>query len=556
MGQWKNLLNNLTVAQRVTILVLALAVGLGLFTLVRWRRESNFRPLYTGLSAEDAGAVVARLRETGADYRLSEDGGTVLVPSESAAELRLQMASVGLPKSGRIGFELFDRNTFGATEFTEQVNYRRALEGELERSVMSMAEVEKARVHLTFPKDSVFLESRQPAKASVMVKLRTGARLTAGNVQAIAHLAASAVEGLAPEMVSVLDMHGNLLNRPKRALPGEGEEASEAALSYRQSVEWDLLAKIHSTLDPLLGAEKFRAGVSADCDFSSGEQSEETFDPARSVMLTSQKTEEMTGAGGASGVPGTASNLPRPTSRPGAASSGVSRRTENISYQSSRIVRRVKLPQGTLRRLSIAVLIDQGARWEGEGAKRRRVLEPPPPDKLKSIRDVVAAATGLQPDRGDQLIVESLPFESTLRDEPMVSAPVPAPAPSGGWPPWLEPLARAPKWVQWAMTGAAVLLLVLAAGAVLFFRRRGHLEAEASTQASLPQGTGAASAGAAVATSKGERRLDAEAAALLELGPAPTKKSDVLVAHLREQIKKDPAAPAQVLQTWLTEERE
>ena len=226
----------------------------GLAAFSRWNRERDFRPLYSALSPEDAAAVLAKVRESGSEFRLSDNGTVVLVPSAKVAELRLQLAAAGIPKSGRIGFELFDKTNFGASDFTEQVNYHRALEGELERSVMSLAEVEQARVHITFPKDSVFLESRQPAKASVLVKLRAGAQLSAQNVAAICQLTASAVEGLAPEAVSVVDMRGNLLNRRAQALsPRTIREPSEAALDYRQKIEHDLLAKINTTLEPLLG---------------------------------------------------------------------------------------------------------------------------------------------------------------------------------------------------------------------------------------------------------------------------------------------------------------
>ena len=325
MPQWKKLLASLAPGQRLAIIAAALAVGAGLFYVSRWRRESDFRPLYTALPAEDAGAVIERLKEGATEYRLSEDGRTVLVPSAQVAELRLSLAAAGLPRNGRIGFELFDKTNFGATEFTEQVNYRRALEGELERSVMCLAAVEQARVHLTFPKDSVFLESRRPAKASVLVKLKPGSRLAPQNVTAIGNLVASAVEGLAAEAISVLDMQGNLLNRPRRQAAAEGGEASEATLEFRQALERDLVSKINLTLEPLLGADKFRASAALDCDFTSGEQSEESFDPTRSVMLTSQKTEETSGVPAAAGVPGTASNLPNPAPRPAVSPGGLSR---------------------------------------------------------------------------------------------------------------------------------------------------------------------------------------------------------------------------------------
>src|ERR1041384_6798241 len=180
----KKILANLSTAQRISIAVVAVLVVTGLYALVQYQKEGDFKPLFTALSPEDAAGIVQKLKETGVEYRLPEAGGAVLVPSARLAELRISMAALGLPKAGRLGFELFDKANLGATEFTEHVNYRRALEGELERSVTSLTEVEQARVHLTFPKDSVFVESQQPAKASVMVKLKPGARLAAQNVLA------------------------------------------------------------------------------------------------------------------------------------------------------------------------------------------------------------------------------------------------------------------------------------------------------------------------------------------------------------------------------------
>src|SRR5208283_971979 len=185
MDQIKRLLESLTWKQTLSLVLAAAAVIGGLTAFARWNRERDFRPLYSSLAPEDAAAVLAKVRENGTEFRLSDNGSMVLVPSGRVAELRLLMASAGLPKSGRIGFELFDKTTFGMSDFTEQVNYHRALEGELERSVMSLAEVEQARVHITFPKESLFLDSRQPAKASVLVKIRPGAHLAAENVQAI-----------------------------------------------------------------------------------------------------------------------------------------------------------------------------------------------------------------------------------------------------------------------------------------------------------------------------------------------------------------------------------
>src|SRR5215471_13268722 len=410
----KKLLANLSLRQQITMGLVVVAAGAALYSLVQWKKEADFKPLFTGLAPEDGAGIVQKLKESGVEYRLPEGGGAVLVPSSRLADLRLTMAAAGLPKTGRIGFELFDKMNLGATEFTEHINYRRALEGEIERTIGTLAEIDQARVHLTFPKESVFLESQQPAKASVLVRLKPGAHLAPQNVVAINHLVASAVEGLSPDAVSLLDMNGNLLSRPKATGPLDGSEPSAAALDYRHQVETDLLNKINSTLGPILGAEKFRAGVSVDCDFTGSELSEEIYDPARSVMLSSQRTEDSVGSGSTSGVPGTASTLPKPASKPSGGTGKTSRVTENITYQSSRSVKKTRMPVGVVRKISLAVLVDQEVTWQKDQTGYRRILVPPPPEKLKVIRDLVAGITGLSQERGDQLVIETLPFETTL----------------------------------------------------------------------------------------------------------------------------------------------
>ena len=230
MDQVKRIVGALSGRQLTTILVVAALVAGGIYGLTQWQREAGFRPLYsTALAPEDAALVVQRLKESGVAYRLSANGAVISVPEEKVAELRLDMAAAGLPKSGRIGFEIFDKTNLGMTDFAEHVNYRRALEGELERSVMALNEVEQARVHISFPQESVFQEARQPAKASVLLRIRGGVQLPETAIPAITHLIASAVEGLAPEAVSVLDMRGNLLNRAKQVGDTGSDELRSSA---------------------------------------------------------------------------------------------------------------------------------------------------------------------------------------------------------------------------------------------------------------------------------------------------------------------------------------
>jgi flagellar M-ring protein FliF len=470
LDQLRGLAANLTTRQKVVVAATALAVVASLALFVRWNGERGFSPLYTNLAPEDAAAVVGRLRESGTEYRLGADSKTVLVKAERIPEARLQMASAGLPKTGRIGFELFDRNNFAATEFAEQVNFNRALEGELERTVSTISEVESVRVHITPPKDSIYLDHKRPAKASVLLKLRADRQLSPKNVAAVSQLVSNAVDGLSPEQVSVLDIHGNLLSRQKK--DNDEEDVNTARMEYRRNIERDLLAKVNSTLEPLLGPERFRAAVSVEVDYSTSDQSEEAFDPVRSVMTTSQRTEDTASAAQPSGVPGAPSSLPRPTSRPGSAGAGgLVRRSENINYQTTRTVKRTHIPHGTVRRISAGVLMDHNAKWEGQGDKARLVMAAPSPEQLKATRDVVSGALGLEPDRGDQLVVESLPFEQTVA----LASPRPVPAgpvsPGGGGAGFAERIQKRDPVALGILGAAAAAVLV---GAVLFWlvRRR------------------------------------------------------------------------------------
>lgn len=547
--QLKQLWLRLSMRQQIVVACTAVLLLVGILFASRHQKEQNFKPLFQNVSGEDAGQVVNRLREAGVEFRLADNGTTIKVPAEKLDELRIQMASAGLPKSGRIGFELFDKANFGASEFSEQVNYHRAVEGELERSVMSLSEVEQARVHITFAKNSIFLERREAAKASVMVKLRAGSKLSPQNVQAIAHLTASAVEGLSPNQISVLDMRGNLLSRPKKDDPN-GTEPSEAILAYRTNLEKDLLRKIQDTLEPLLGAERFRAAVSLDCDLSSGDQSEETYDPTRSVMVTAQRSEDGSGTPAPNGVPGTPSNLPRPTSRPGGGpNAGVYRKMENTTFQTSRVVRRTQFPQGQVKRLSVSVLLDHTVRFEGQ----KQIIEAPKPERLKAIREVVAAVVGFQESRGDLLTVEALPFDAAHGT--MEPPPVPIPKARitlpNFIPEWLRlPLEGHAQWIveqQWLPIVIIVLVLIILAVPLFLIRKTIHAFKSLRLKTAEKKAVKAAQA---IAAREKEQALEGGAAGALDapqdrvslehgsLDPRDTKAD---MKRLRDQLAQEAA---------------
>ncbi|MBI4907221.1 MAG: flagellar M-ring protein FliF [Acidobacteria bacterium] len=586
--QLQRLTGSLSRKQQILILVVAAAVAGGLYYLVHQRQEQDFKPLFTGLAPEDANQVISKLKEANTEYRLGENGASVLVRSARLAEMRLQVAGSGLPKSGRLGFEIFDKTNFGLTEFSEHINHQRALEGELERSVTSLSEVEQARIHITFPKESVFTEQRRPAKASVLVRLRRDAVLSQKNVTAIEHLVANAVEGLTAENVNVVDMQGNLLKK----IPASAEDQTkDSNIEYRQKIERDLLAKVQATLNPILGPDHFQAGVSAEVDFSSGEQSEEAFDPNRSVMLTQQRTEETTAPNASAGVPGTASNLPRPPTRAGSSSMSQTKRTENISYQTSRTVRKTTLPVGNLRRVSVSALVDQTVRWEGTGPKAKRILEAPSEETLQKVRDLVSAAVGFNEERGDQITIQSLPFERTLR----MSAPPPDPGAPKATPPTstTAPPSQLPFGLDRLLAekgikvdpmiilgAAAAILLTIIVGGLFFLMKKGkknldagvHVpEAIAGVHATHAVGPASSHAvahkvahhpvsGAQLTTEEAEA-AEAERVAQLErevlnsigVPDGATKKGQVLIKHISEQAKRDPIGVAQLMRSWVTE---
>jgi len=358
--------------------------------------------------------------------------------------------------------------------------------------------------------------------------------------------------------VSLVDMQGNLLNRPRQQPSADDPAASEANLEYRQKIERDLVLKINSTLEPLLGADKFRANALVECDFTSGDQSEETFDPTKSVMVSSQKTEEISGANLASGVPGTASNLPRPASRPGSGASGVTRRTESIGYQSSRTVRHVKLPEGTIKKISVSLIVDHSVRWEGAGAKAKKIVEPPSPEKLKSIHDLVAGVIGFSQERGDQLIVESLPFESTINAQPVEQLPAAPPAsPPQAWPGSFQDLLKNKTLLIGAGGGLLALILLLAV-MVKLLGKGGKASTVAMTPALPAAATSVPDLNKTIETQLAERaalkqQQELEAMNALKLPPVTTKKTEVLTKHVAEQAKKDATGAAQVLRTWMTD---
>jgi len=379
----------------------------------------EYRVLYSDLSAESASQVVDKLTADNVEYQLAESGRTVLVPADRLDALRLQFAGEGVPVSGRLGFEIFDRTAFGQTEFLEHVNYGRALEGELARTIETIAEVQSARVHIARAKESLFGAREQPAKASVVLTLKTNRKLAPATSQAITALVAASVEGLRPEQVVVLDSFGRAL---ARGAVGEEEALAAGDLEAQQKYERDLSARVVALLEPVVGVDRVRVNVSARLHGDSQEQTEESWDP-NPVVRSRQLTTESAQGQRTEGVAGARANLPpvvQPDGQPGPAvvpaaatanGQGLTRSSEVTNYEVGKVTRHTVRARGELASLSVAVLVDDDVKVTfGDNGTPTTARRPRDQAEMQKLQNLVAAAVGIDQQRGDQITVENISF--------------------------------------------------------------------------------------------------------------------------------------------------
>jgi flagellar M-ring protein FliF len=377
--------------------------------------------LFSDMDPEAAGEIVTRLKNLKVQYQLDEGGRAIRVPADRVDELRLELTAQGMPESGRVGFEIFDRTAFGATQFLEQVNYRRALEGEIARTIATIAEVANARVHIAMGKETLFGEPR-PAKASVILKLRHSRSLPESTIAGISNLVAASVEGLRPEAVVILDSFGRPLARPRDS----HDVMAAQHVERQQRIEQEMAARVVALLEPVVGPDRVRVNIAVKLNSESREETEEQWDP-NTVVRTRQTTADQQVGAAVGGVAGARGNEPTTgnTQLAGGPAAGPSssRNAETTTFEVSRTTRHTIQPPGEVARMSVAVILDDDhvAKTDGEGQttfeRKSRT-----PEELQKIQGLVAAAVGLEPDRGDQLTVENVAF-----DEPVVVEPLPAP---------------------------------------------------------------------------------------------------------------------------------
>lgn len=407
--QLRSFWGGLNTARRVGLLTVTATLVAGFALLVLWGGRPSFRPLFTNLGEEEAAAIVERIRERKVPFRISGGGKVVEVPEEQLYELRLALATEGLPLGGGVGFELFDRNSFGATEFVQKVNLQRAIQGELARTIKQFPQVAHARVHLSVPERSVFLRETQRPQATVVIQLHPGSTMQPAQLQGIVHLVSSSVSGMQPQDVHVVDTTGRVLYSPRDSQ--DGEAASGRILEQQAEMERRLEAKIMGILEPVLGSQKVVARVHVDLDPRRVEQTEEQYDPERSAVRSEQRSSERSSGGtvGSGGVPGVMSNLQDAKAAGAAAGSGSTfqRENETVNYEVNRLTRRTVAVPGEVRRITVAVLVD-ATRQGGSGADSS---SPRSAEELKQYEEVVKQAVGFNAQRGDVVQVASVAFE-------------------------------------------------------------------------------------------------------------------------------------------------
>lgn len=411
------MLSKFTINQRIIVLVALAGSVAGLIALTLWTQQPDMQVLFTNLGSEDAAAIIDKLKETKVPYETTGGGSTVLVPSEQVHDLRLQLATQGLPHGGGVGFEIFDRTSIGMSEFVQKLNYRRALQGELARTIAQMPEVERARVHLAIPERRLFASEQEKARGSVILTLRNGQQLSQAQVQGVIHLVSSSVEGLQARDVTVVDGHGRMLSS---TATDETSGLTNAQLDYQRSIEKDVETRIQTMLERIVGPNKAVVRVSSLVDFRKVETTEERYDPNSQVVRSEQRGQEKAvGSNGViGGVPGVQSNVPPGTDQEPAQTSSTNSQTKNetVNYEISRTVSKIVEPVGVIKQLSVAVLVDgmyepvKAGEGETAGAPAARKYIPRSEEDLKRIEDIVKKAMGFSAERQDQVQVVNVQF--------------------------------------------------------------------------------------------------------------------------------------------------
>ena len=506
---------------------LAASVALGV-AVVLWSQEPSYGVLYANLGNKDASQVMDALQKQGVKYKLDENTGALMVPSSAVHELRLKLANEGLPHSSATGLDMLQqKQEFGTSQFLEVARYQHALEGELARSVTTINSVENARIHLALPKQTAFIRERQQPSASVLVTLYPGRTLEEAQVAAITHMVASSIPNLEPGRVTVVDQNGRLLSSKQQTNAAVNQEQFD----YTRKLEDSYIARIENIISPIVGLQGVRAQVSAEVDFTVTEQTLESYNPDLPALRSEQLYEERTLDEGAQGVPGALTNTPPATAsvpevaagQPGAPvalQSGKSLNRATKNYELDRTISHSKLATGQVRRLSVAVVVDdrQVVNENGE-----LVREPRSAEDIERIAALVREAVGYSAQRGDTVNVINASFQTAQA---------------------VEPLPEPPMWKQpWVMDVSKQVLGALVVILLLFGVLRPLLRSLATVR---PQQVPAAAAEGGVAE---DRLTLGGPGAVMQLPQHSTYEGNI--GMIRDMARQDPKHVAQVVKTWV-----
>lgn len=530
------LLAQLRTNPRLPLMIGASAAVAVIAALWLWGRAPDYGVLYSNLSDRDGGAIIASLQQMNIPYKFAEGGGALLVAASKVPEARLRLASQGLPKGGAVGFELMDNQKFGTSQFVEQVNYQRALEGELARSINSIAAVDSARVHLALPKPSLFVRDQKKPSASVVLTLHQGRSIDEAQISAIVHLISSSVPELSAQSITVIDQAGNLLSAANTGMRG----LDLSQVKYAQEIEQGYIRRIEAILQPIVGANNVHAQVAADIDFSIVENTDEKYRPNQepgSAAIRSQQLSESSQPGAAlpGGVPGALSNQPpvnpvapivtsAATAQPGANGQinngpGNTRKDGTTNYELDRSIRHVQQGAGGIKRLSVAVVVNyRGAQGTQGKPQALAAVE------LEQIKNLVRETMGFSAERGDSLNVVNSPFAT----DPVIDTPE--------LPWWRQPdnIALAKAWGQYLLLCLLGLYLWFA---VLRPLLRKHLQ---------PAPAGIAVAGEETASAAG-------AAAQVQANAKEREEQRHLenIQYAQEIAANDPQTVAMLMKHWM-----
>lgn len=531
MEKFLEMFKNLGKGRIAVILGAAAFVVAALIVFALWNQGPEYQVLFANMSPEDSGSVIDKLKEKRIAYKV--DGSAISVPADKVYETRMELAGEGLPQGGGIGYEIFDKTSFGVTDFVQKVNYKRALQGELARTISQIKEVESARVHMAMPEKGVFLEEQKKARASVILKLKPGKSLTQGQVSSIVHLVANSTENLRPEDITVVDTSGRMWT--KATEDDNALRLSASQLEYKRSLEKDIESRVQTMLEKAVGSDKVVARVSVEVDNKHVERTEEKYDPEGQVVRSEQRNKEKTTGGTyALGIPGVMSNLPDTKNQnPNANNSTPAqsqKQDEVINYEISKVTSHVVEPNGGIKRLTIAVLVDGVYETaKDKDGKEVKSYKARTEEDINKFTEMVKGAVGFSKDRGDEITVVSAPFEPEFNEAELEMEKEP-----------IIPPNMMPTLIKYAS------MVIIALFAIIFLLRpiikrltqeKAALEAiQNNLHGALPQG--------------GSMALG-EGAAELALGPGSASTDSL--DRVKKLVKENPQQVALVLKGWIKE---